>query len=203
MWQVRKDWKCLQASVWKLRQWRAIVSWSSESQRPIWVIFTRSQFMLPAQGRKQILGTGYQLLPPHHVRAHWTNLGAENCLLGWSDHMTNQCQKGNSVSQLQSPSHSPLLDPLCWCSTDGCGNSETSDSNDPYQSEYEYLDSIHYDKRKLLSLRAREAKERREERIAQRPTPFVRKCTNGGVGFQTPDCCTLVRCPCWKSSKKR
>ena len=53
-------------------------------------------------------------------------LGAENCLLGRSDHVANQCQKGNIVSQLQSPSHSPLFDPLGWCSMVGHGERTTA-----------------------------------------------------------------------------
>ena len=105
----------------------------SESQRPTRRNFNGEPVHAASLGRDTNPGHVCQRMwlaancyRPHHVQAHWTILGAENCLLGRSDHMANQCQKGNIVSQLQSPSHSPLFDPLGCCSTVGFEASRTA-----------------------------------------------------------------------------
>ena len=82
--------------------------------------------MPPAQGGRKNLGAcakarGWLPMAPASSRpGTLDDSGRGNCLLGRSDHMANQCEKGKVVSQLQSPSHSPLFDPLGWCSTVAC-----------------------------------------------------------------------------------
>ena len=140
--------------------------------------------------------------------------------------------KASAMSQKASKSRAVVRAQLGFCYFEvpdsppdyDTGNSEMSDSEDSYQSGHAYPVSIFCDAREMLSQRAREARERREERIAQGPTPFMRRpvCpghviegdgetagafldslsvrANEWFWFKTLDCCTLVWCLCWKRS---
>ena len=72
------------------------------------------QFMPPAQGGIQILGAcaeahGWLPIAPASTRPGTLDGPESGKLLPGTDQMANQCQEGNTVSQLQSPSRPPLL----------------------------------------------------------------------------------------------